>query len=107
MWVVVRDERGGVDWGSFPGFICDPQRPLPTVSGSAFNDPAQPEEVTLSGTNLDQILGVSAEGLPVTGAFDAATRTWVGTLPTGPSGSLPLELQTTRCATVSVAVIHP
>jgi hypothetical protein len=106
-WVVVRDERGGVDWVTYPGFVCDTARPQPSVSGSTFSDPNHPDRVTLAGGQLAEILDVGVEGLPVAGRFDPTTGSWTGDLPIGPAGMVTLTLTDTGCRAHPVAVVHP
>jgi hypothetical protein len=94
LWVVVRDGRGGEDWASLSGFVCDPS--LPSVQFGSASVEAN-NRVHISGTHLDQILDVSLGGLPLRGGYDPTTDQFLSTLLPGGSGGLPLLLRGKNC----------
>jgi len=93
LWVVVRDGRGGEDWQSFPGLICDPNAPAASLASAQI----QSGEISATGENLDGIVDATLDGQPLVGSYQAALSAFVARIPAGTRGTHTLEVRDQSC----------
>jgi hypothetical protein len=106
LWVVARDGRGGEDWQTFPGFVCDPAAPN-TTGLQAVLTQNDPPRLRISGAHTDQIWDVSSGGVPLVGSYDPGQDVWLGQLPQRVSGTLTLTTRLKNCQTAATALAVP
>jgi hypothetical protein len=99
LWTVLRDTRGGVNWFSWPMFVCDPTLPEPVVSSVDWPTVAG-GDVVLHGAQLDSVLDVIVDGQALgQGSYSPATGLWSGQLPASVDvGARRGEVRSKTCA---------
>ncbi len=100
MWVVLRDGRGGVDAKEQELYLCDASRGAPVIESVVPTAGPPGTLVRLSGQGVEELLDVRlGEGFLVNGEWDAASRTYVGSVPANaPVGELKLQPRGRGCA---------
>lgn len=98
VWLVVRDDRGGQAFATYPFFVCDPSAPKPTISQASVSGGS----VIVSGERLEGLLDVMVgDAALLRGAYDSVRQAFVGDLPPGLSGQQPVTARTRGCELLS------
>jgi hypothetical protein len=102
VWLVVRDNRGGQAFATWPFFVCDHSLAVPALTGVQID---ADKTVIATGANTDAILDVLVGGsaLGVSG-YSSARGGFVGTAPALASGTYPVTLRTKGCATLDTGL---
>ncbi|MCU0698615.1 MAG: IPT/TIG domain-containing protein [Myxococcaceae bacterium] len=97
LWLVVRDDRGGQSFERYPFFVCDPSLPNPVVQ--SITPPASADgQVVVTGENLSAVLDVVVGDAALgRGSFNQTSQTYVGDVPSLPSGSYPVTVRGRNC----------
>jgi hypothetical protein len=109
LWVVVRDERAGETWNTYPLFVCDPTLPPPRVDSlNPVSGPANGStSLALLGENLASILDVVVGGTALQfGAFSPVQQNFNGLVTTLPSGDYPVTLRGRDCRDYSTGLSY-
>ncbi|HZH04919.1 MAG TPA: IPT/TIG domain-containing protein [Myxococcaceae bacterium] len=100
LWVVVRDTRGGATWLERRLFFCDPSLPAPSVTALQGREQGEEQVLSLSGSELIQVLEVTVGGQVLTGLTVTDTQI-EGRLPSLPPGDYPVVVRARNCGDVA------
>jgi hypothetical protein len=102
IWLVIRDNRGGQAFATYPSYVCDQTAAMPTVRRVALES----QTVVLEGENIDQLLDVIVDGRALqNGSYDSSRRAFTGRLPSDTVGTHQLGLRGRNCQTTDGPVL--
>lgn len=95
VWIVIRDNRGGQAFQTWPFFVCDHSLPAPQVTSVQLDTN---NTVIATGTNAESILDVLVGGVALgDSGYSSARAAFIGTAPALASGTYPVTLRTKAC----------
>lgn len=106
IWLVLRDNRGGQSFDSYPFFVCDSSLPTPTLESVTVTG-TSPQRLVVKGSHVDALLDVIVGGAALTTtSVDTTQGTFSGDLPKLASGTYTLSGRGKNCSPVASTLTY-